>query len=502
MLGFLKRSRRGGDAWPLSLPLVRWSKQDVWTLRDAFEGSLILGATGSGKSSGSGATLARALLAAGFGGVVFTVKADEREQWQRYCREAGRERDLRAFGPAESLTFNFLDYELHRDGPGAGLTQNVVALFESVLEVADRGTGGGGRDDEGFWRRSCRQLMTNAVDLLVLAKGRLSVAELYRLVVSAATSLEQVRSESWRAGSFCFQCLAEADKKPKSPQQAGDFEIVTDYFCLEWPGLSDKTRSVILASFTSMINVLNRGTLRRLFDGETNITPADVEQGAILVLDLPVKEFAETGIFAQVIWKRCFQRHIERRNVAVSQRPVFLWADEAQYFVTSSDMLFQSTCRSARVATVLLSQSTSNFEAALGGAAKGKAETAALFANLNTKLLHANSDPVTNEWAATIVGRTLQDFMNSNSSFAGSEMIPPFFDTGRSGQASAGFSQSYEYELQPNVFLGLRTGGPANRGVVDAILFQSGRRFRANGRSWLPVSFEQAGVAKGGRRAK
>ena len=41
---------------------------DVWRIRDACEGTMIFGGTGSGKTSGSGRTLATSFLAAGFGG--------------------------------------------------------------------------------------------------------------------------------------------------------------------------------------------------------------------------------------------------------------------------------------------------------------------------------------------------------------------------------------------------------------------------------------------------
>ena len=61
---------------------------------------------------------------------------------------------------------------------------------------------------------------------------------------------------------------------------------------------------------------------------------------------------------------------------------------------------------------------------------------------------------------------------------------------GRSN-VSANFSQSYSEILQPNVFQnGLRTGGPANRFVVDSILVKSGEPF-ADGRNYLWTSFSQ-----------
>ena len=337
-----------------------------------------------------------------------------------------------------------------------------------------------------------RQLMRNLVDLLVLAKGSLSIPDLYRLIVSAPTSLEEARSPEWKRDSFCYACLKQADERDKTPRQLRDYEIVADYMMLEYPALSDKTRSVIVSTFTSMIDVLNRGILRDLFCGETNVTPAAVEAGQVLVIDLPVKEFAEVGVFAQVLWKYVFQRSIERRDTTANPRPVFFWADEAQNFVTSYDMQFQTTARSSRVATVLLSQNLSNFYAALGGGDQGKAQADSLLANLNTKVFHANGDPVTNEWAASLIGRTRQFLINGGNSYQTPDCTAlPWMRSLPS--VNAGISETFEFEVQPSVFTSLRRGGFASGGEVDGIVFQGGRRFRATGRSWIRRTFLQRG---------
>lgn len=496
LLKKMTRRKTPSARWDLSTPLLRWSRDDVWTLGDTVEGTLILGATGSGKTSGSGAAIARSYLAAGFGGLVLTAKADERSLWEKYCRETGRLNDLLIFAPDEraDLRFNFLDFELNRTGEGAGHTESIVNLFANVLEVVERNSGtDGGRGDESFWRRTNRQLMRNLVDLLALATGRVSVPDLVRLCLSAPTSSAQINDKVWQERSFCFQCLKDADRRDKSGRQKHDFGIVADFFLLEWPNLSDKTRSVVMATFTSMADVLNRGVLRELFCTDTNVTPKAVEEGRIILIDLPVKEFAEVGQFAQVLWKYSFQRSIERRDVAANSRPVFLWADEAQLFSTSYDFQFQSTCRSARCATVYLSQSTTNFLAALGGGDKGQNEALSLFQCLNTKLFHACTD-TTPEWAAKLIGRSKQLFANGNNTYSPEDNmnamlgLPAF---GLVGHTSAGFSESYEYEVQPAVFTRLRTGGPAHGWEVDGIVFQNGRVFQGSRRTWLPVTFRQ-----------
>jgi hypothetical protein len=140
----------------------------------------------------------------------------------------------------------------------------------------------------------------------------------------------------------------------------------------------------------------------------------------------------------------------------------------------------------------MLTQTISNFYAALGGTEQSRAETDSLLACLTTKFFCASGDPVSTEWAARIVGRTRQLFANGGSTmpqhiaatFGFPELASP-------GQSSAGFSESYEYELQPSAFSTLRTGGPMNGWKVDTIVHQSGRTFRETNRAWLPVTFKQ-----------
>ena len=65
-------------SWDLLTPLFNWgNRDDRFTIGQSVEGLLILGGTGSGKTSGSGESVAMAYLSAGYGGLVLTVKRDE-----------------------------------------------------------------------------------------------------------------------------------------------------------------------------------------------------------------------------------------------------------------------------------------------------------------------------------------------------------------------------------------------------------------------------------------
>ena len=121
--------------WPSNLPLLRLSPrpEDIWTLDDASKGVLILGETGSGKTSGSGRRLALNYLRAGFGGLVLCFRVDEAKLWRCYLRETGREADGRFFGVGQPHRFNFLDYESRT--AGVDWVENLVTLLLDVGSI-------------------------------------------------------------------------------------------------------------------------------------------------------------------------------------------------------------------------------------------------------------------------------------------------------------------------------------------------------------------------------
>jgi hypothetical protein len=468
--------------------------ENFWSLGDAFQGVQVFGGTGSGKSSGSGQALARAFLKANLGGLVLTAKTDEAAQWREYARDAEREADLIIVDARAKWRFDFLSYELKRAGAGAGQTENLVNVFCSVLEASERrhGQAGGG---DSYWQRTLKQLLRNSIDLAVIAIGDVSLPSLYRIITSAPRSPDEAANAKWQVDSACFGLIEVAEKKFAQAKEAhdaagtkpsiedrireSDFRLTRDYWMLEFPSLAIETRSVIVSTFTSMADCFLRGVLGRLFCTDVNFTPEHTFLGKIIVFDLPVKEHNELGQFAQVLFKFIWQRAVERRippgikrkEAEQTIRPVFLWADESQFFANSYDALFQSTARSSRACTVYLTQNFPSYLSVFGGA-NSRAEVEAFVGNLQTKIFHANGDPTTNNWAADSIGRSRQTHYSGGMS----EQLGKSAAAGGVSQ-SAGGSQSVDYLVQPQEFTMLRTGGEENKMQVDGIIFQGGRRW-------------------------
>jgi hypothetical protein len=476
------------DGWDESEPLLHFGHPlvDRFLIRHSLSGCAIFGTTGSGKTSGSGAALARAYLRAGYGALVLCVKPDEAALWQQYATETGRENDLILFGNDSRWTFNFLDYEARRPGVGSGLTENLIQLF---VEIASIGNGevAGGKADDPFWDRAMRSLIRNLIDLLTLAKQPVTLPLMFEVLRSAPLELSRVTLRSWQTGTFCGRLLADAGKQTEGTAAEPDYEQVSAYWTREFPAMPDKTRGSVIELFRTMAECLMRGKMRTLFcEGKSTVIPEHTMAGKILIVDLPVKVWGEVGRYAGVLWKYCFQKAIERRtdNGNGQARPVTLWADECQFFSSKYDFLFQTTARSSRVATVYLTQSMSGLMAALGGESNGKARVEALLANLDTKIFHANSDRETNQWAADEICKVRQQFRGRSVSNSWS------MDSGGTCNTSSSVNEQMEYEVQPRVFTMLKKGGAENNRLVQAVIFQTGRTW-SNGRTWLFTSFMQ-----------
>lgn len=469
------------ESWHLETPLLDLTNdpRDVWRIRDACEGTQIFGATGSGKTSGSGRALAHAFLENGFGGLVLCAKNDEPEVWARYAVETGREKDLIFFSREH---FNFLQYEAMRPGAGAGQTENLVMLFMQIAEIANQKHGFASSDD--YWERAVKQLLRNAVDLLLIARGALTLPELFDIIRTAPQDNEESKSEAWQKESLCFAYLRQAETKAsENPELQPEYQLTAKYWMQEFPRMDNRPRSSIVSLFTTLADSFLRGTLRKLFSTDTTVIPEHTTLGRIIVVDLPVKEWSELGQYAGVLMKFMTQKSLERREVRISDpRPVFIWADEAHYFSTAYDQVFQTTARSSRACSVYLTQNYSNYLSALGGE-NGRPRVDSLLGNLQTKIFHQNGDAVTNKWAAEAIGRRIHYRYGSSTTQSVSIQ-------GYSTADSESEQQVLDYDVEPRTFTTLRKGGPASQFLVEAIVYQSGRKW-STGQTCLRTFFAQ-----------
>jgi type IV secretory pathway TraG/TraD family ATPase VirD4 len=465
------------DPWNLDFPLFTWSPDDAFTLRNAVESVAIFGELGAAKTTGSAAWLLLKYLSIGMGGLVCCVKPGDRELVEAYARSTGRGDSVIVVSPSSKWRCNLIRYALKRPGITGSRIEQLVSLLMTIVEAAERGERGGGQGDK-FWQRSLRQILRNGLEVCIAAKGEVTMGMLHEVISSAPRSHSEVHSETWQKDSLCYRLIEEAEARERSERERSDFELAARYFLREFPDMPNDTRGGILATYGVMADVLLRGHLADLFDRETNFIPDLTFDGAVIILDLPIKVYGQAGVYVQSAFTYLWQIACEQRDVKTSPRPVFWFVDEAHELVCNYTSEFLATARSARVASVLISQNKPNYMAAMGGES-GRHRVDAFLGNMGTKIFHANGDPETNKWASDMISEEVQTRANWHGAT-------------EQGQGRGGAGESIGRKVMPSEFTTLKKGGPQNGFVTEAIIYQTGARFAANeGQPWVRTAFAQ-----------
>jgi type IV secretory system conjugative DNA transfer VirD4/TraG family protein len=484
--------------------LVSFGNKGNWTSRNAVEGVQIFGGIGSGKTSGSGQMLALKFLEAGYGGLVLTVKPDEKEMWLNYCRQANRENDLLIVEPNGNNFFNFLDYESSTSGNS--ITENIVEVLKTVIRASAEKSSG--RTDDDFWETALDMLIFNVIDLCKLAYGRITIKDMFDIVQtlpkseddeSKITENENTPFERAyeKANDLVEKLTTEWDQKQSTDYlskllkenkyedvvcsevpEARTMKFLFEFFYDSLKNLNSRTRSIIDFSFAGFLFRLLREPVYSLFcSTPSTFTPEVSRQGKIILINLPVKVYHKMGRDCQIMFKYVWQRAMEKAIIKESDRPVFLWADEAQNFLHEHDSEYQATARSSKIATVYISQNLPNYYANMGGA-KSEFRVKSFLGTLATKIFHANADIETNKYASDLIGDGAFIDKSKNVNFA------------QHMNFGEGKSLKFDKLVRPEAFARLKTGGPLNNNEVDAYLHFQGNTL-ADGTSHIKITFSQ-----------
>lgn len=496
------RLRRGAIPYVTSIdtPLLRIGRKDRFTIREACEGVVIMGGVGSGKTSAPAKDIANGMLQSGMGGIVCCAKNDELERWLKLAKDNGRSKDVIVFDHTGSERFNFLDYARATIAK-PGFETNLIQLLARVTDAA-RGQSqqSGGQDKDPFWRDAATQMVANAIPLLLAVHGTLRLKNLYQFITSAPRSPPEAADERWQLNSFCAHTLARAAHLANAGDRDAEraFEEHSDYWLKEFATLGEKTRGNIVTVFTSSIYPFLSGKLHELFCTDTTFAPAEfTREGLIIILALPTRVFGPAGAVAQQIVKLLWQMGVEAHQVTDRSRPVFCWADEAQFFMNSYDSEHLSVCRASRVCNVFITQDLPTFYAQLGS----REEAEALVAKFQNRIFCANTDANTNNYASSIVGKTTKFNYTKNQSDQRNSGIGANtgeFQGGYSGGhggnrgTSRGITSYQDAAIRPEFFgQELRNGGPKNRFKVDAIMLRAAGFYKVTKSNWIKAEFSQ-----------
>lgn len=459
------------EKWEMNDKLFKfspWSRS--FTLDRAFRGIKIYGANGSGKTSGFARVIGSSYLDHGFGGLVLCAKgdSDELNNWREMCKEVDRYKSLIHFGPKnkdQKFCFNILEFirnlTNNKDESQANIVK-VLRLIASDLQSTKLSQA------DSFWDGVTDQYLTHLVTITILLNEKLSFKGLLE-------TFNDIREN----GTLLFERLKVASKAQKAIY----------FFSQEFPKLNEKTSSIIVAAVSSILFKFNMGILAELFGGQGNIDPRWTFSGAVIVVNVPTHEYQEIGSIANMLWKYAFQKAcLSRKMKEGFMRPVFLWADEAQEFIHPDDVKFQATARQNRCATVYLTQNIAGLRFGLGSGSQAQDAIKSLESNLLTTIFHQNVDIETNDYASKLLG-TKQIKVKTIQSKG------PF-----SSEYSESTSEKEVPKFKSEDFVELKSGGPSNRKIVEAIVYSPGGKLSFDWinlrfRDWLKIRVKQGNYA-------
>jgi hypothetical protein len=187
---------------------------------------------------------------------------------------------------------------------------------------------------------------------------------------------------------------------------------------------------------------------------------------------------------------------MQSRPVTDTTRPVLLYMDECQNFLSSSDADLLAVSRSSRICSVFITQDQPTFFA------KMEEENAkSLLGKFGTRIFHANLSYETNLAASELIGkrekfhigRTQGTALNSGGGGSQQDGFGGYQgQTGKSANWGESASGYLDYEVPPDHFATkLRTGSKLNAFKADAIVVRSNRNWKRTGRHWIQAEFSQ-----------
>jgi type IV secretory pathway TraG/TraD family ATPase VirD4 len=495
--GVKGREVRGEGVYPFGLDdaLLHMSGT-TWTLGDSFEHAIVLGGTGSGKTSAVMRTLLGRYLRYGYGGLVCTVKSDDTQRILRLAAEADRLDDVMVINPSQPWVLSFLDHELTRAGQGAGNVENAVSVLMEVVEA--RADGGRRQQSDAYWTEGARRLLRHSIEAIRLAGLRVTMRDIGAVIHGMPVAGEGGQPVS-PTDSFLVECMARAEAS------GHDVRHLHNYFWRELarPG-ANRQVSGIVSTLTNMMDPLLSGHVATLLasERESNWTPELTRTGKIIILDLPISEWGEVGRNAQLLVKKVWiDAMLRRQGLPRGEVPCFLLCDEYQVLATPSDAKLMQAGRSSCVSALCLTQNLNNLYACFDGV-RAQYQAHAMLGNFSTLIGCRNHDKTTNEWFADTIAKTLVRRRNHSvswgeSSSSGGNMgynhgrsssaqggswssgsnAGYAWNSGESFNTSSGMSEQFEYPVAPSVFTGLASGGKSHHYQVQAVVFKAGKRF-------------------------
>lgn len=502
---------------PIPSPTPTWLTVPA---RGLYTGIAVIGAVGSGKTSGCLYPYAEQVLGykandptARIGGLVLEVKGDFCHDVHRMMQAHKREEDYIEVSLDGPWRYN----PLHNDLDAYALAYSIASLINAVF----------GKGKEPFWQQAYTNLVkfiillhktvddyvtlfdvyTCAIDPERLAaklaegetrrtsSGRVTVAldVLERDPRVRACGFELDPTTGQMTARYSSELIAQLDAGGHpyeltdvwDPERAAQLDAVQRWYQHDWQRIDAKLRTSIVEGIAVFLSLFDENqALKRVFcppkacfdpvlnaDGHLGrpLPPfAEViERGLVCALNFPMAANPSLARIVGTMMKQDFQRAVlgrisQMKTRAEESRAVLLLCDEYHAFATAGeddptgDEKFFSLSRQAKCIAIVATQSLSSLKSALPG------DTwRTLLQTFRTKVFLTLSDDVSAKVASELVGRTERLVPHYNLAESGQDARISML-TGRSAAHKATVSTSKAYVSQreavfePKVFAELK----------------------------------------------
>jgi hypothetical protein len=383
-----------------------------WHLDDFQKNAIVFGQPGSGKTAAVLISLLEGMLATSAAsdlpasGCVLGPKGDFRSKVESLARRYGRERDI--------VVLSASDWE-RNGGTAKANSYNPLHSPDDALEISARlftsaKLGGGLKTgDNSFFTDAARAFIRHAIEFLRAANDKEppSLLDIRRLATE--------RPEEGQSDSPFYVELTKAIFRHYpafAPIPAATVDCL-DFFENEWRRMPDRQKGGVISSVTQLLDEFSVEPFRSMMTGRSTISIGDaIDQGKIIVVDLPTAARPRMAALVTGLIKLEFQREILRR--VDKKRPSFMLADEYHLLWSAGegqgDAEFFGLSRQSNHANIVAAQNISSFYKRSGN----KDEARNFLGNCATKIFLRNTETETNSWASQLFGERSEITVGSN----------------------------------------------------------------------------------------
>jgi len=368
--------------------------------KSLFAGLLVVGDTGSGKTTCTGYPWIETMIRHGLGGLILDAGGSYVKFVKAQMAAAGRAEDLILLEPGGDWKYNPVAK------PEMSSTDLAGWLFMMIKNLSSASSTSA---SDAFWDQAGQEYANAIIDLCRLQDPHgLTLEVLYQMNTS----------EKARENILTRLELELADGT--SPERAQRIEYVRRFWRDQFTSMAPNLRGSIPAQFNAVASMFSSDyDINQTFcphPHENGIFPgfdnAALDSGKVVIINMPLRKYPKAGRIIATMLKLDFQRSVLRRSEGRSEsevgQPVFLVIDEAQNYVSASrevgDAHYLAESRKNKPINIYMSQSIDSFKDAF----RDESGCNVFFNNLRTKVFLSQEGHESQRIAAELCGKSTQ----------------------------------------------------------------------------------------------